>query len=92
MTPQLLTAVFSAIDYESLQNATTRRIPLAEILSDDKELLRDILTKGTSNLITVEFENGLLLDIDVPRKYVLPDLSEHVYIKLTQNELHIIND
>lgn len=48
MTPQLLTAVFSAIDYESLQNVTTRRIPLAEILSDDKELLRDILTKGTA--------------------------------------------
>ena len=48
MTPQLLTAVFSAIDYESLQNATTRRIPLAEILSDDKELLRDILSKGTA--------------------------------------------
>ena len=57
-----------------------------------KAKVLDILTKGTSNLITVEFENGLLLDIDVPRKYVLPDLSEHVYIKLTQNELHIIND
>ena len=48
MTPRLLTAVFSAIDYESLQNATSRRIPLAEILSDDKELLRDILSKGTA--------------------------------------------
>ena len=48
MTPRLLTAVFSAIDYESLQNATSRRIPLAEILSDDKEILRDILTKGTA--------------------------------------------
>jgi transcription elongation GreA/GreB family factor len=47
MTPQLLTAVFSAIDYESLQNATSRRIPLAEILSDDKDLLRDILSKGS---------------------------------------------
>ena len=46
MTPRLLTAVFSAIDYESLQNATSRRIPLAEILSDDKDLLRDILSKG----------------------------------------------
>lgn len=45
--PRLLTAVFSAIDYESLQNATTRRIPLAEILSDDKDLLTDILSKGT---------------------------------------------
>ncbi|MEC8420278.1 MAG: GreA/GreB family elongation factor [Verrucomicrobiota bacterium] len=48
MTPRLLTAVFSAIDYESLQNATSRRIPLAEILSDDKDLLRDILSKGTA--------------------------------------------
>ena len=45
--PRLLTAVFSAIDYESLQNATTRRIPLAEILSDDRELLQHILGKGT---------------------------------------------
>ncbi|HAE10367.1 MAG TPA: transcription elongation factor GreAB, partial [Opitutae bacterium] len=45
--PRLLTAVFSAIDYESLQNVTTRRIPLAEILSDDKELLPEILGKGT---------------------------------------------
>jgi len=48
INPRLLTAVFSAIDYESLQNATTRRIPLAEILSDDKELLPDILSKGTA--------------------------------------------
>ena len=47
MTPQLLTSVFSAIDYESLQNATSRRIPLAEILSDDKDLFRDILSKGS---------------------------------------------
>ena len=45
--PRLLTAVFSAIDYESLQSATTRRIPLAEILSDDRELLPQILEKGT---------------------------------------------
>tara|TARA_Y100001978_G_scaffold203346_1_gene228505 strand:- start:7058 stop:8944 length:1887 start_codon:yes stop_codon:yes gene_type:complete len=45
--PRLLTAVFSAIDYESLQNVTTRRIPLAEILSDDKELLPEILDKGS---------------------------------------------
>ncbi len=48
INPRLLTAVFSAIDYESLQNATSRRIPLAEILSDDKELLPDILSKGTA--------------------------------------------
>ena len=47
INPRLLTAVFSAIDYESLQNATSRRIPLAEILSDDRELLADILSKGS---------------------------------------------
>jgi len=48
INPRLLTAVFSAIDYESLQNATSRRIPLAEILSDDRELLPDILSKGSA--------------------------------------------
>jgi transcription elongation GreA/GreB family factor len=48
INPKLLTAVFSAIDYESLQNATTRRIPLAEILSDDRKLLPDILDKGSA--------------------------------------------
>jgi len=47
INPRLLTAVFSAIDYESLRNATSRRIPLAEILSDDRQLLPDILDKGT---------------------------------------------
>ena len=47
INPRLLTAVFSAIDYESLKNATSRRIPLAEVLSDDRELVADILGKGT---------------------------------------------
>ncbi len=47
INPRLLTAVFSAIDYESLKNVTSRRIPLAEVLSDDRELLADILGKGT---------------------------------------------
>ena len=50
MDPRLLTAVFSAIDYESLKNATSRRIPLAEILSDDRELLSDILGKGPKKM------------------------------------------
>ena len=48
ISPRLLTAVFAAIDHESLHNSSTRRIPLAEILSDDKQLLPDILSKGTS--------------------------------------------
>jgi transcription elongation GreA/GreB family factor len=48
ITPRLLTAVFAAIDHESLHNSSTRRIPLAEILSEDKQLLPDILSKGSA--------------------------------------------
>jgi transcription elongation GreA/GreB family factor len=59
--PRLLTAVFSAIDYESLQNITTRRIPLAEILSDDRELLPDILSKGSAE-IAKDLAQALLLN------------------------------
>jgi len=47
INPRLLTAVFSAIDYESLKNVTSKRIPLAEVLSDDRDLLADILGKGS---------------------------------------------
>ena len=46
--PRLLTAVFSAIDYESLQNASSRRIPLAEVLVEDRNLLPAILDQGTA--------------------------------------------
>ncbi|MFP6887366.1 MAG: GreA/GreB family elongation factor, partial [Opitutales bacterium] len=46
ITPRLLSSVFSAIDYEALQNASTRRIPLVEILSDDRNLIPDILSKS----------------------------------------------
>jgi transcription elongation factor GreA len=43
VTPRLLAAMFYAIDYESLQNASTRRIPLADLLSDDTDLIPDLL-------------------------------------------------
>jgi transcription elongation factor GreA len=46
MTPRLLGAIFFAIDYEALQNASTRRIPLAEIVSDDRELIGDLLAEA----------------------------------------------
>ena len=42
VSPRLLSAMFYAIDYESLQNASTRRIPLADLLSDDDELIPDL--------------------------------------------------
>ena len=43
ITPRLLSAMFYAIDYEELQNASTRRIPLADLLSDDIDLIPDLL-------------------------------------------------
>ena len=47
MTPRLLSAIFFAIDYEALQNASTRRIPLAELVSEDHDLIGDLLSDAT---------------------------------------------
>ncbi len=44
ITPRLLGAIFFAIDYEALQAASARRIPLADILSDDPDLISDLLS------------------------------------------------
>ncbi len=46
VTPRLLAAMFYAIDYEALQNASTRRIPLADLLSDDTTLIPDLLSQA----------------------------------------------
>lgn len=43
ITPRLLSAIFFAIDYEALQASSARRIPLADILSEDTELIADLL-------------------------------------------------
>lgn len=43
ITPRLLSAIFFAIDYEALQASTARRIPLADILSEDTDLIADLL-------------------------------------------------
>lgn len=47
MTPRLLSAIFYAIDYEALQNTSSRRIPLAELVSEDQELIGDLLAEST---------------------------------------------
>lgn len=44
ITPRLLSAIFFAIDYEALQAASARRIPLGDILSDDQDLIADLLS------------------------------------------------
>jgi transcription elongation factor GreA len=44
ITPRLLSAIFFAIDYEALQASSARRIPLADILSEDPDLISDLLS------------------------------------------------
>jgi transcription elongation factor GreA len=61
VTPRLLAAMFYAIDYEALQNASTRRIPLADLLSDDTTLIPDLLS--TANVETAnDLAQTLLLN------------------------------
>jgi transcription elongation factor GreA len=44
ISPRLLGAIFFAIDYEALQASSARRIPLADILSEDVDLIPDLLS------------------------------------------------
>ena len=61
ITPRLLGAIFFAIDYEALQSAGTRRIPLAEALSDDAELISDLLSSADTETAR-DLGNSLLLN------------------------------
>jgi transcription elongation factor GreA len=61
MTPRLLNAIFFAIDYEALQNASTRRIPLAEFIADDQELIADLL-KGAPPETAHDLAQTLILN------------------------------
>jgi transcription elongation factor GreA len=44
ISPRLLSSIFFAIDYEALQAASARRIPLGDILSEDTDLISDLLS------------------------------------------------
>jgi transcription elongation factor GreA len=61
ITPRLYSAIFFAIDYEALQSAGTRRIPLAEILSDDPDLIPDLLATADPETAR-DLANTLLLN------------------------------
>jgi transcription elongation factor GreA len=61
ITPRLLSAIFFAIDYEALQSASARRIPLAEILSEDSELIADLLATADPETAR-DLANTLLLN------------------------------
>ena len=47
ISPRFLNAIFYAIDNTALQSASLRRIPLADVLSDDKELIPELLKDST---------------------------------------------
>jgi transcription elongation factor GreA len=59
--PRLLTAILFAIDYEALQTAGARRMPLADILSDDTEIIPDLLSTADPETAR-DLANTLLLN------------------------------
>lgn len=61
ISPRFLNNVLYAIDTEALQNTGTRRIPLADILSDDKELITDMLADATEEEAR-DLAQGLLMN------------------------------
>lgn len=61
ITPRLLSAIFFAIDYEALQASTARRIPLADILSEDTDLIGDLLATADPETAR-DLANALLLN------------------------------
>ncbi len=52
LNPRLLSAIFYAIDYEALQNASTRRIALADAVSDDALLIGELLENSSLETAT----------------------------------------
>ncbi len=61
VSPRLLSAIFYAIDYEALQAASARRIPLADALSEDAELIPDLLETASAETAR-DLAHSLLLN------------------------------
>ncbi len=61
VNPRLLSSIFFAIDYEALQSAGTRRIPLGEVLSEDTDLISDLLSSADTETAR-DLANTLLLN------------------------------
>nr|MCU0793995.1 GreA/GreB family elongation factor [Opitutaceae bacterium] len=61
VSPRLLSAIFYAIDYEALQAASARRIPLADALSEDTELIPDLLETASAETAR-DLAHSLLLN------------------------------
>jgi len=50
VSPRLLSAILYAIENEALQQTNVRRIPLADVLSDDRELIPDLLEDASAEV------------------------------------------
>jgi transcription elongation factor GreA len=61
VSPRLLASVFYAIDYEALQASSARRIPLADALSEDRELIPDLLAEA-NNETARDLAHALMLN------------------------------
>jgi transcription elongation factor GreA len=61
VNPRLFMSILYAIDYEALQTAGTRRVPLADLLSDDKELIGDLMAEADPE-IARDLANSLLMN------------------------------
>jgi transcription elongation GreA/GreB family factor/transcription elongation factor GreA-like protein len=48
ISTKLMSSILYAIENEALQNTTTRRIPLAELLCEDDEIISELLAEATT--------------------------------------------
>lgn len=61
INPRLFMAVLFAIDYESLQSSGTRRVPLADLLSEDRALIGDLMAEADPETAR-DLANSLLMN------------------------------
>ena len=61
IAPRLLSSIFFAVDYEALEAAGTRRIQLAEYLSEDQDLIPELLADSEAE-VAMDLANQLLMN------------------------------
>ncbi|QXD24972.1 transcription elongation factor GreA [Opitutia bacterium ISCC 51] len=61
VNPRLFMSILYAIDYEALQTSGTRRVPLADLLSDDQELIGDLMAEADPETAR-DLANSLLMN------------------------------
>ena len=53
-------------------------------------MVKEVLTKGSSNQIQVQFLNGAVIELELPRSEQPPQLSAQVSVELCISSLHLI--